>query len=64
MSNPAKPTPKEQFTDLYRLNADSLNRLRDALPKPGVDSVMDSHKAGFLLGIQYVLETLRKGWTV
>jgi hypothetical protein len=54
-------TPKE--VTLYRLNQESLAALRKG-NRVGVNSNTTELQAGFLLGVQHILQVLEEGFTV
>jgi hypothetical protein len=55
---------KPPVTELYRLQPNTLIQLKAKLPPPLVDNSTTEHKAGFLLGIQYVMSILEKDFTL
>ena len=58
MSTPTKTI------ELHRLSTDAYEQLLKVLPGPAVDNDLSAHRAGFLLGIQHVLQKLREGFVV
>lgn len=52
------------MNNLYRLSPEIYKQLEGQLPKPIVSANTTEHQIGYLLGIQYVLSTLREGFTV
>lgn len=59
-----KPKAADGVHEVYRFRPDELVRFRQALPRPAVSTDTTDIQAGFLLGIQYVLDKLEQGWTV
>lgn len=57
----AQPNTTE-VVELNRLSPDSLRALKAKLPKIGCPST--ELEAGYLLGINKVLDVLREGWTI
>lgn len=47
-----------------RLSKDELQALQRKLPRPAVTDQTTDLQAGYLLGIQHVIEVLRDGWVV
>ena len=58
MSTPA------QTHEVHRLSQEAYNQLLKVVPGPAVDNELSSHRAGFLLGIQFILQKLREGFVV
>lgn len=48
----------------FRLSEKVYEQLENQLPVPMVTKDTSEHQIGFLLGIQFVLKTLRKGFVV
>lgn len=53
-----------QPKEFHRLSLEAYEQLVKALPGPAVDNDLSEHRAGFLLGIQFVLQRLREGFVV
>lgn len=58
MTQPHFTSPK------VRLTEQELNELKKQLPSPYVGQDTTAHQAGFLLGIQFVLQRLELGWVI
>lgn len=48
----------------FRLTTEVYDKLEDMMPQPVVSGQTTEHQAAYLLGIQYVLGVLRKGFTI
>lgn len=48
----------------FRLTPEVYETLEDKLPKPIINAQTTEHQVGYLLGIQHVLQVLRKGFTI
>jgi hypothetical protein len=67
MNQQTKRPPAESagpVKSIYRFDEQSLRQLRNKLPKPGVTAETSPLQAGFLLGVQHVLQMLQDGYTV
>ena len=51
-------------TKRVRLHPDEYQKLAREFPNPIVTETTTAHQAGYLLGIQAVLQKLREGYTV
>lgn len=56
--------PKPQAVQVHRLSESAYQDLAKKLPKPLVSNDTSAHHAGYLLGIQYVMQILREGYVV
>lgn len=57
-------TTQEPTQILARLDQTTYTALAKQLPPPHVSAETTAHQAGFLLGVQFVLEKLRAGFTI
>ena len=57
-------TTPTQIKTIVRLNTAVYDNLVRQLPKVVVTSATTAHEAGFLLGVQAVLQKLREGYVV
>lgn len=57
-------TPQPITHTQHRLSQDAYAALTKQLPSAAVDNEVSAHRAGFLLGIQHVLQKLREGFVV
>jgi hypothetical protein len=57
---PAKPT----VVFVNRLTPDMMTKLEQELPKPVIGAMAGGEQPAYLLGIQFVLAHLRKGWVM
>lgn len=55
---------KPQVAVVHRLSQDAYDQLAKTVPGPAVDNEVSAHRAGYLLGIQHILQKLREGFVV
>lgn len=57
-------THPHKTVTVHRLSEAAYDELVKKLPRPVVSNDTSAHNAGFLLGIQHVLQFLREGYVI
>lgn len=60
----SKPEPKPTITEIHRLSRPVYEDLEKKFSKLIVTSQTTAHEAGYQLGVQAILQELRRGYVV